>query len=364
MSAPFDDDSPPTDPGLPTHEPRTPFVLPAGLRLAITREGFTVRHPCDVVLEQTLGRPLERAEAGGDLTLVTQLGGVAKAGGVLRILHPGTLKRAKARRVVVERGPVSARALMAAERVEIGPVAIDIDVISAPEVVFDPAATGRVRVLDATSVLPAPGVTVESTWQAFHARHGDEALAWLKARAVTPLAQRPTPPPSPATAPPAAAAPQARPARAPRPVPQPAPGPTAAPPAGPAAPPTPPPSRATAAAPASPPVSPRGAPVAPPPAASAAPAAPPRAAAAAEGSSELDPRLKRCLDALLAAYPSDRPASVRETLRLATRDMPRLRPALDGLFTDLVRAHARLGAAPPPEVVRAMHELRTLAPRG
>ena len=134
----------------------TPFILPRGASMSLSSDRLLLRHDGDMVLEQTLGRQLSRAEATGDITLrLDRTTGTVIAGGVLTVEGPVDGIELRGRRIRIEGVEVRCRAIVATERVEIGAADLAVDVIVAPEIIISPEATGRVTIMDCEGARPA-----------------------------------------------------------------------------------------------------------------------------------------------------------------------------------------------------------------
>jgi hypothetical protein len=125
------------------------FTLPFGLDMQVDDGGLSIRFDGDVVLEQTLGATLRRVEASGDVTLrLPMVTGDVVCGGTLTIEGPVQAGRLQARHIRLGNAAVTARAVAASESIRIGPAQVQVDVILAPEIRIDPAARGRVTVIE------------------------------------------------------------------------------------------------------------------------------------------------------------------------------------------------------------------------
>lgn len=340
---------------------RAPLRLPTGARVEVGDGTLELHHDGDVVLEQTLGRRLVRLDAAGDVTLrgFTATGALL-AGGTLRL--EGPIDAEELRADIVEIGDVdtTARAIVATTRVTIGRAALNVDVISAPEVVVDPGATGRVRILDCLHDIPATrvrGCLSVAEYEAdfgqvadFLARRGVTAISRVTGREL-PAEEAPSLDPAddaaataevhPHVEPEAVAAPEAL-----EPVATPAPEPA-------------PPVEAPAPPPRRPPAAPTAVPLphveeevddahddptVPPPR-----RAPTRAAK----------NMERAVQRLQEAYGDDPPPPVGELLGLVRRGRVHLlQGRIDALWTDTLRDHLRRKAPLPRAVLLAFHALR------
>ncbi len=171
---------------------RSLLRLPTDTHLVVGEDTLVVRHEGDVELEQSLGRRLVRLEAGGDATLRNfRATGTLRAGGKLAILTPADLDDAMGD--IVEIGDVdfTARTVVATTRVIIGRASLNVDIVSAPEVVVHPDATGRIRLLDCLHEVPATRVRGCLSVKEYEADHGDVA-SFLGRRGVNPVAPLPS----------------------------------------------------------------------------------------------------------------------------------------------------------------------------
>lgn len=124
--------------------------LPRDLELDLSDpHSLTLRYPGDVHLSQTFGRPLAGAQVGGDLVLdLPRVTGTCVAQGAIRTDSDIDAIRLTGRELHLSGGEIRARALSATERILIGPCKLKVDVIIAPVVIIDPAARGRVTVME------------------------------------------------------------------------------------------------------------------------------------------------------------------------------------------------------------------------
>lgn len=171
----------------------TPFILPAGLSLAIGGNSLVVRHSGDIVLEQSLGRRLSRIESEGDMTLrFGPITGVLRCKGVLRCEGPVEAEEIRAGEVHLAAHSVTAHAIVADRCVVIDAAVLDVDVIVAPEVIIDPRATGRVRIIDCFNERPPLRVRGCLSLEEFEQDFGG-AAEFLAHRGVIPLHPLPEP---------------------------------------------------------------------------------------------------------------------------------------------------------------------------
>jgi hypothetical protein len=173
--------------------PPTPFILPTGLSLAIGGNSLVVRHSGDIVLEQSLGRRISRIESEGDMTLrFGPITGVLRCKGVLRCEGPVEAEEIRAGEVHLAAHSVTAHAIVADRCVVIDAAVLDVDVIVAPEVIIDPRATGRVRIIDCFNERPPLRVRGCLSLEEFEADFGG-AAEFLAHRGVIPLHPLPEP---------------------------------------------------------------------------------------------------------------------------------------------------------------------------
>lgn len=125
------------------------FVLPAGLDIEIG-ETVTLRYDGDVRLEQSFGRPLGEVRATGDLTIaLDHIQGRLHAGGILTLEGRIEAEILHGREVHIGKTDVKCRSISADERIVIGGAKLAVDIIIAPEIVFDTKANGRVTIIEA-----------------------------------------------------------------------------------------------------------------------------------------------------------------------------------------------------------------------
>src|SRR5690606_14003140 len=137
--------------------------------------------------EQSLGRPLARVDAGGDLTVRLPLvTGRLAAGGRLVVDGKVEAEHLSGRAVHVGAGPVPAKAISATERIVIGAARLTVDVIIAPEIVIDPSATGRVTVIESRNERGPAKIKGGFSLKEYEELFGD-ATDFLAAREVAPL---------------------------------------------------------------------------------------------------------------------------------------------------------------------------------
>ncbi len=124
------------------------FVLPEALGIEIDEHSFSLRHDGDVVLEQTLGRPIKELRVGGDLTLrLPSITGRIVCGGTLTLHGEVDAEVIEAKRVVIGGQRVRCKAIAAQQHISIGPAEMLVDAILAPHIEIDPSAHGRVKVI-------------------------------------------------------------------------------------------------------------------------------------------------------------------------------------------------------------------------
>lgn len=129
---------------------RPVFTLPAtGLTLDLSGNNLSIRFEGDLVLEQTLGRNLTKAEATGHLTInLPKCNADLRAGGTLTVYGDVEGGHLEGKQVVLDRQSVKCVSISATERIAIGPAKLQCDVIIAPEIVLDPKVSGRVTVVE------------------------------------------------------------------------------------------------------------------------------------------------------------------------------------------------------------------------
>ncbi|MBW1877573.1 MAG: hypothetical protein JRJ84_04345, partial [Deltaproteobacteria bacterium] len=125
------------------------FVLPADVVLITSGDTLTLRYPGNVVLEQDLGLDQLNIDVGGDLDVnLGRVSGTLRAGGVLGVagmVDGGTLHGAE---VQLGDAEIRCRAISATERIIVGRAKLQVDVIIAPQIEIDSAASGRVTVIE------------------------------------------------------------------------------------------------------------------------------------------------------------------------------------------------------------------------
>jgi hypothetical protein len=129
---------------------RPVFTLPAtGLELEYSGNNLSIRFDGDLVLEQTLGKNLTKAEATGHLTVkLPRVNAELRAGGTLTVTGDIEGGHLHGKQVVLDRQNVKCVSISAVERIAIGPAKMQCDVIIAPEIVLDPKVSGRVTVIE------------------------------------------------------------------------------------------------------------------------------------------------------------------------------------------------------------------------
>jgi hypothetical protein len=299
---------------------RPKVEIPADAAIAVVDDTLVVRHDGDVVLRQTLGAGSVRIEATGDVHLAGfRVRGAVRAGGRLVLEAPADVDELRAAEIEVGDVELIARTVVATRRIAVGRTTLQADVVSAPEVVLHPEATGRIRVLDCAHDVPATRVRGCLSVPEYEADFGD-ARAFLDSRGVTPVGGAPpepaqvVPPTEPVVATPAPFAVPSAPESEEQVVDDPSDEPT-----------VPPPTRA-----------------------------PTRAAKA----------IDRAVQRLEGAYVDAPPAAVTEAIALARRgqsDLLTLR--LDALWTAVLREHLSRAEPVPHEALAAFHALRDVRSR-
>lgn len=129
---------------------RPVFTLPAtGLELEYSGNNLSIKFDGDLVIEQTLGKNLTRAEATGHLTVrLPKVNAELRAGGTLTVTGDIDGGKLHGKQVVLDRQNVKCASISALERIAIGPAKLQCDVIIAPEIVLDPKVSGRVTVVE------------------------------------------------------------------------------------------------------------------------------------------------------------------------------------------------------------------------
>ncbi|MBA2320435.1 MAG: hypothetical protein H0V89_04700 [Deltaproteobacteria bacterium] len=132
---------------------RPVFTLPAtGLELEYSGNNLSIRFDGDLVIEQTLGKNLTRAEATGHLTVkLPKVNADLRAGGTLTVTGDIDGGKLHGKQVVLDRQTVKCVSISALERIAIGPAKLQCDVIIAPEIVLDPKVSGRVTVVESAN---------------------------------------------------------------------------------------------------------------------------------------------------------------------------------------------------------------------
>lgn len=170
------------------------FVLPADLDLKLTDSAFSLNHPADVTLNQTLGRAIEKIQCGGDLTLdCGPVNGTLHANGVVHITGDFDGDTIFGREVHLLGDNINARAISASERIVIGAAKLRVDVILAPEIELDKQARGRVTVIECHGDLPPSRVRGGYTLEEYEEDFGNSA-EFLAERGVAPLGEAAEPP--------------------------------------------------------------------------------------------------------------------------------------------------------------------------
>jgi hypothetical protein len=129
---------------------RPVFTLPAtGLELEYSGNNLSIKFDGDLVIEQTLGKNLTKAEATGHLTVkLPKVNADLRAGGTLTVSGDVDGGKLHGKQVVLDRQNVKCVSISAVERIAIGPAKLQCDVIIAPEIVLDPKVSGRVTVVE------------------------------------------------------------------------------------------------------------------------------------------------------------------------------------------------------------------------
>ncbi|MBN2798097.1 MAG: hypothetical protein JXX28_03040 [Deltaproteobacteria bacterium] len=180
----------------------SPFSIPAGVDLSVVDGKLSVHHDGDIILEQTMGLVLERAEAGGDLTLTLPLAtGDLVAGGRLTLKGDADAGLIFGDVVVIAGGKIKARAIAASSRIVIGAAHLSVDVLIAPEIRIDPNADGRVTVIESHGEVGPSKIKGGFNLREYEEIFGD-ANDFLAARGLEPLAagepqRAPEPPAAP-----------------------------------------------------------------------------------------------------------------------------------------------------------------------
>jgi hypothetical protein len=320
-----------------------PFVLPAGLAIELSGDVVSLAYSGAVHLQQTLGRTLGSVTAGGDVTLDLEvITGQIRSGG--KVVANGRIEAdtLHGREVVLGDADIRCRAISATERIVIGGARLQVDIILAPEIVFDPKASGRVTVIESLSDPGPTKIKGGFSLQEYSEVFGDPA-AFLAERNLQPLrtaANRATPAP--------AAAPPQPPPESPEPTkPKPAPAPVVAF-AGATAEPTP--SRARAPAPE----------VTADPLSLSVEDLLPLADAAPD-----DPLKQKLLEQVKrigSCYEGkDLPPAVTQLRELVeARNYPKLKEKITEVWNGLLAFHQRKGIRPHPQVTHAFNVIHGL----
>jgi hypothetical protein len=336
-----------------------PFALPAGLEIELAGDVLSIGYEGDVHLEQSLGRTLGEVFAGGDLTVqLDVITGQLRCQGRLELRGRIEADTLHGREVIIGDTEVRCRAISADERIVIGQSRLQVDVILAPEIVFDPKASGRVTVIESHNDPGPTKIKGGFSLQEYEEVFGD-ATAFLTERGVTPLDGEP-PPRAPAPKP----TPRAKPEKAASTaaaVPTPAPAPTPAPPSTPA----PAPARGAAITPA--PLGPRTNPplrraeeeTADPPSLSIDDLQP---ITDADQEDDLHPKLLEQVKRVASCYDGkEMPPAVGQLRELVeARNYDRLRENITDVWNGLLSFHQRKGIRPHPQVTHAFNVIHGL----
>ncbi len=356
----------------------TPLVLAVGAELILGPGTLVVQHTGDVMLETTLGRRLVRLESGGDVTLrVPRSTGVIVAKGRVKVEADTDADELRGDTVELGAVEVNTRVIVATKRIVIRAGArVSADILVAPEILIDPNAQGRVKLMDCMNERQPTKVRGCLSLAEYESDHGGVA-DFLARRGVTPINALPVS----AEDTDRLDAIQSKPVDlAPAPVEVvPAPEPARARQAEPA-PPVYTPEPAVARAPAAPPPVTGPAPVPvvvvtqpePPPRRPVAPtlvaaesgdvfddepAPPTRAAPQARHQTQL----RRAWSRIEESYGKNPPAAVRRLGELVAQSPSELTDHLDLLWRDTLREHIARGTMPPRPVILAFHALKALA---
>lgn len=333
----------------------TPFVLPAGLDLAIG-EALTISYAGDVSLEQSLGRPLGVVHAGGDLTVALDVvQGELRAGGKLEVHGRIDADTLHGREVILHSGDIKCRAISADERIVIGAAKLSVDIIIAPEIVFEPKASGRVTVIQANTEIGPTKIRGGFSLSEYEEAVGDPVV-FLEERGVAALAERLKS---------GAPAPAPVPEKAPVPPPAPKPVPRAAPMTG---------DTLVNVVPTAPPPSPiAAAPVALPPPPEEDVGDPMSLAIedlepvkVQEDTDELHPKLMDAVKRIAACYEGKEVPPAVTMLRelVEARDYDRLRENITEVWNGLLGYHQKKGIRPHHQVTHAFNVIHGLVQQG
>lgn len=183
----------------------SPFTLPAGVEIDARGETLSIRHDGDVILEQTMGLRLGEVECGGDLILrLDRVTGHLRAGGKLVTTATVEAEILQATEVHLGNTSIKAHAIAASRRIVIGAADLTVDVIIAPEIVLDPNAHGRVKVIESHNDPGPSKIKGGFDLSEYEELFGD-AIGLLTSLGLEPLGKPssvPTPPPEPAYEPP------------------------------------------------------------------------------------------------------------------------------------------------------------------
>ncbi len=165
-----------------------PFILPVGLDLDLSDGKLSLTYAGDVQLDTLWGRKIGSIIVGGDLILRCDetVTGVLKAGGKLILTGKVDADTVQAREVHIGKQEVHCRSISATEKIVVGPANLQVDILIAPEIVLDPKATGRVRIVESRNDPGPTKLRGGYTLKEFTEEYGDPS-AFLAERGVTPL---------------------------------------------------------------------------------------------------------------------------------------------------------------------------------
>ncbi len=356
----------------------TPLVLAVGAELILGPGTLVVQHTGDVVLETTLGRRLVRLESGGDVTLrAPRSTGVIVAKGSVKVESDTDADELRGDTVELGAVEVNTRVIVATKRIVIRAGArVSADILVAPEILIDPNAQGRVKLMDCMNERQPTKVRGCLSLSEYESDHGGVA-DFLARRGVTPINALPISAedtdrvdaipakPAPVVAPaPVEAAPAPEPARARMAEPAPPPPVYTREPA-------------VARAPAPPAIEPAPVPVvvaAQPPPPPSRPVAPTLVSVDVEGvddepappiraapQARHQTQLRRAWSRIEESYGKNPPAAVRRLGEMVAQSPSDLQDHLDVIWRDTLREHIARGTMPPRPVILAFHALKSLA---
>jgi len=170
------------------------FVLPADVVLTTSGDTLTLRYPGNVVLEQDLGLDQLNIDVGGDLDVnLGRVSGTLRAGGVLGVagmVDGGTLHGAE---VQLGDAEIRCRAISATERIIVGRAKLQVDVIIAPQIEIDSAASGRVTVIESDNERGPTKIKGGFSLEEYESVLGGDVVQFLAERNVAPLGEIPPP---------------------------------------------------------------------------------------------------------------------------------------------------------------------------